>query len=127
MNWIWVNRRRVGWLMATALLLAALAPSVSHALQASRGIGWVEVCTTQGSRWIQAQADPQPEAPARLQALEHCLYCSLHAPATGLPPDEAPALAPASHGSAPAAAWLQSPRTLAVWRSALARAPPARA
>nr|WP_242481095.1 DUF2946 domain-containing protein [Rubrivivax gelatinosus] len=113
--------------MAFALLLAALAPSISHAVQSSRGIGWVEICSAQGSRWIQATADQEPETPARLQALEHCPYCSLLAPALGLPPDDAPALISAGHGVLPAPALLRAPRTLFVWRSALARAPPARA
>jgi len=86
-------RRGTGWLLF-ALVLAALAPSISRALAvpsvAPAGgaplAGWVEVCGPGGVRWV-AVADPavaspdtrpsQAPAPGAWhgEALDHCAFC----------------------------------------------------
>ena len=109
-----------------AILMAALAPSISHALGAKNGASWVEVCTTVGAKWVQPDGSVTDKAPASGYAhpFEHCPYCSLHANAIAIPP--APlALVPALALSHPLpAAFLAAPRTLHAWVSAQPRAPP---
>lgn len=118
------DRRLTGWIAALAILLASLAPALSHALASATGSGWVEVCTAQGSKWVQAGPDGGEHAPASAHLLEHCPYCSLHTPSLGLPPaaPPVPGLLPRVH-EAPRA-WLPAPRTLHPWVRAQPRAPP---
>ena len=107
-----------------AILLASLAPSVSQALGLAKGGSWIEVCTAQGSKWLQGDWDGSGGAPASGHVLDHCPYCSLHAPVLGMPP--APGLvAPVPlPGHDRPLAFLAAPRTLHAWVSALPRAPP---
>ncbi len=118
------QRPFAAWIAALAVLLAALVPTVSHALSSARGLGWIEVCSAQGALWLRADGKDAKDAPAAPHLIEHCPYCSLHAPVLGMPPaPQALALAPvagemvlpASHGVAPAQA---------AWASAQPRAPP---
>ena len=118
------HRRLTSWIAALAILLASLAPALSHALASATGSNWVEICTTQGSKWIQAGEDGSEQAPASGHALEHCPYCSLHAPALGLPPATDLAQLPLGLCHEVPLAFLSAPRTLHAWVSALPRAPP---
>lgn len=116
------------WLAILAIVAGALAPSISHLLGATRGVAWAEVCSIDGPRAVTVgAADAASPEPAAAHALEHCLYCSAHAPTLDLP-STGPALsAPAlSHTEAPPRA-LDAPRTRLAWASAQARAPPAHA
>jgi Protein of unknown function (DUF2946) len=109
-----------------ALLMAALAPSISHALSAGQGDTWTEICTAVGSRWVQADGPSSDPAPASgdVHALEHCPYCSLHANDLAIPAAPA-AAAPALAGpDLLPVAFLAAPRTLHAWLSAQPRAPP---
>ncbi|MDH4390954.1 MAG: DUF2946 domain-containing protein [Aquabacterium sp.] len=112
-----------------AILLMALAPTLSHALQNRDAAHWAEVCTAQGTRWVDASGAPAGNpagahtAPA--QVFEHCLYCNLHTGDAALPP--APAAVPLQvAASAVPRLFLAAPRTLHVWRAAQPRAPPKR-
>lgn len=112
------------WIAALAILLAALAPAVSHALGQARGQPAVAVCTAQGMRWVQDLPDNPAEQRDAGQLMAHCLYCTLHGPVLDLPP--APAslvLLPALAHAVPAA-FLSAPHPLHAWRSAQPRAPP---
>ncbi len=102
-----------------ALMLAmALLPGLSRAWAMGQGGDWVEICSVQGSRWVQLElgdkikpmADP---CAACLQAVQP-LAPPLQLPSWQLPQafDEVPP------------AFLQAPRLLAVWRHALSRGPP---
>ena len=120
------SRLFTSWLAVLAILMVTLAPSISQALGGKYGASWVEVCSTVGSKWVQADGGATEPAPASSDAhlLEHCPYCSLHANAIALPPAArgltgAPAL---SH--AVPTAFLAAPRTLHAWVSAQPRAPP---
>lgn len=88
------------WIAILAILLNALMPTVSMALENSRGkpvassSGWIEVCSTQGSTWVRLdsygnlldQTDRKPlDAPASAHGGQ-CLYCLTHAASFGLPP-----------------------------------------
>ena len=65
--------------LLAAMLLAVLAPAVSRALASTRVAGdWVEVCTAQGSQWVQlgeSSTWPVGEDPAHEQ--HACGYCVL--------------------------------------------------
>jgi hypothetical protein len=120
------SRILTSWLAILALLMAALAPSISHALGSKFGPSWVEVCTPSGAKWVQAGSGAGDEAPATSGAhpLEHCPYCSLHANDIAVPAASvasAPLLLPAHDLPI---AFLAAPRTLYAWVSAQPRAPP---
>lgn len=133
-----VRRTIVQWIAILAVLMNALAPSVSMALNVASGpqaqgqAQWVEVCASQGSTWVLLAADGSTletrqsrpaDAPSTLHA-EHCLYCLTHAASFALPAeDPAPfALLQASSVHGPSA--VSVPRTGSPWRAQVARAPP---
>jgi len=118
------QKRLTGWIAAFAILLASLAPSLSHALGSATGESWIEICTSQGSKWIAEKSDGSPSTPTASHVFEHCPFCSMHAPALGLPPSpEAVPLLVEGHGEFPPA-FYAAPRTLHAWLSARPRAPP---
>lgn len=117
-------RRLTSWIAALAILMGALAPALSHALASAGGKHWVEICTTQGSEWIQTGEDGTERLPATAHGLEHCPYCTLHAPTLGVPPANGLVQAPARLGHGVPLAFLSAPRTLHAWVSAQPRAPP---
>jgi hypothetical protein len=119
-----IPRRVAAWVAGWALLLAALAPAITHALQSARGVGWLEVCTARGSQGVQAD----PATPAQQHTHEHCVFCLLQAgrpallPAAGPSPgamaDDAPL--PGSHAGA-------TRPGLPPWPASQPRAPPSAA
>ena len=118
------HRQLTTWIAALAILLASLAPSLSHALASATGTDWIEICTTQGARWVDAGEDGSERAPASAHVLDHCPYCSIHAPALGLPPASDSAYQPSRLAHEVPLAFLAAPRTLHAWVSAQPRAPP---
>lgn len=79
----WRPRRWLAWLTLWAVVLAALAPTVSRALWSTSGgaVTWVEVCTAQGARWLPAPVSgpsaPDDETPAGAPSIDHCPLCVL--------------------------------------------------
>lgn len=123
MSFARTHRRLACWLASLVVLLAALAPAVSQAMGATGGV----VCTPQGVKWVSgggADAGNSGGAPMAAHVLEHCPFCSIHAPTLGLPP--APLALPpvAERAGEPPTAFLAAPRTLHAWVSAQPRAPP---
>lgn len=118
-------RRASTWIAVLAVLMAALAPAISDALGDPNKAPWVEVCTTQGSKWFNAQIESTGDSTPELgHTLDHCPYCPVHANAVGiwcapLQAVPAPALAPSVLH-----AFLAAPRTVHAWLSAPPRAPP---
>jgi Protein of unknown function (DUF2946) len=87
-------RWRVG-LLAALMWLAMMAPGLSRWLAASEGQMWVEVCSTQGMRWVEvnlngksANSDDSsaPEEAPQKALLEACAYCTLATDRPWLPP-----------------------------------------
>jgi hypothetical protein len=116
------------WIAVLAVLMAALAPLVSHALAAQSGASWIDICRSGQTKWVQADGSASDKAPASGDAhpFEHCPYCSLHAHADALP--AAPvtlSLVPSLFATIPTA-FLSAPRTPHAWLSAQPRAPPQR-
>ena len=118
------HRRITAWIATLAILLVALAPALSHALATATGADWTEICTAQGSKWVQAGEDGSERSPASSPLLDHCPCCSLHAPVLGLPPATALVHLPLQLSHAVPLAFLSAPRTLHAWVSAQPRAPP---
>lgn len=68
--------------LLAAMLLAVLAPAISRSLTGARGAGdWVEICTSEGMRWVQiAVADsPRVDPKALDHSLNFCGHCELAA------------------------------------------------
>lgn len=120
-----LTRRFAAWIACLAMLFAALAPSVSHAMSARSGDAWTEICSAAGVMMIKAPPGLGDPADAdRASHLEHCAFCATH------PTDVAPI--PGSVRSTPVLSvrdtypplYYQSPAPLAVWTHAPSRAPP---
>jgi hypothetical protein len=116
--------RLTSWITALAILVASLAPALSHALSPPATAAWMEICASQGSMLVHAADDDSGHAPGSSQALEHCPYCSLHTPTLAFPPAPYLAHLPLRVGHEVPPAFLAAPRTPHVWRSAQPRAPP---
>lgn len=115
------------WIAALALLLASLAPTLSHAFGLQGPTSWTEICTSAGARRVPLDDGQRtPKSPATAGLLDHCPCCSLHLD-NALPPPPVLALPePLPLGRCMPLAWLHADRTLSVWSSAQARAPPLR-
>lgn len=127
------------WLACLAILLNALAPSISHAVAFAKGKPRVwEICLNDGTRItgtgeltaetfraLTDRSKPSKPAPSMAMDMEDCAYCLPHAGSTGLPPSDAmPALAAAGPGLRPLL-FYQSPAPLAIWSTSNPRGPPA--
>ncbi|MDC8760128.1 DUF2946 family protein [Janthinobacterium fluminis] len=123
-------RRLHIWIACLAILLNALAPSISHAVAAARGqAAALDICRADGRRAIASDviagdaADAAGDAAAK--AGGHCAYCLPHAASFALPP--APAATPGvfdRHQPHPFLLY-RSPRPSMVWSAARPRGPPA--
>ena len=121
-----VQRRFTAWLAMLALLLTVLAPTLAQAVvKASDRSDWVQICGVSGMVWVKADAaSPDTESAPMSDMGMQCPWCSLHSPATGLPP--AAALGMASAGpTSPVDGFTATSPPAGVWLAAPARAPPA--
>lgn len=115
---------RCSLLLATlALLLGALAPTVSQGLAfLQRDAVALELCT-RGGLVPAGEAGGGGEAPSLLHGF--CAYCLPHAGSFGLPPaPHGPPPPPFAAAHTVALAAVVAPRAV-LWSSSLARAPPA--
>ena len=112
-----MGRRWIAWIACLAMLMAAFAPSMSHA---SGGTPWDEVCSA--AKPGQALSLPAPErTPVHF---EHCPLCLTHGAAFALP-SATQSVLPAVNASYPLPAlFYQSSRPLFAWSAKQARAPP---
>jgi hypothetical protein len=119
------RRLRFVWLALFAVLLNALAPTVSHALAASRPTIPVDVCSVDGGA-------PFAAAAALLMQDDHgamglagdCGYCLAHAGSHGLPPPVHALFVPALGAEPRPFLFHHAPRPLAIWLAAVPRGPP---
>jgi hypothetical protein len=123
------RRLVTAWIATCAVLMASLAPALSHALGSTGPATWSEICTSLGPQRVAiddgAAGQSAPQAPT--QWLEHCPYCSLHADSFALPPAPPALPEPLALGPFVAPAFLHADETPSVWASAQPRAPPAQA
>lgn len=122
----------VSWIASCAILLAALVPALSHAVQSDAPEGWTEICTITGAKLVKLDGgttDPSSTDPenAVSHAFKQCQYCAMHGDHLGLPPTASPMLDRPSLQLAQPALFLHAPRTLFAWASAQPRAPPLQA
>ena len=128
-----ITRRFAAWIACFAILLAALAPSISQAVASAKqesGSGWAEICSVAGIRFV--QLDPADDGAAdgksggKAMQMEHCAFCSTHAGSVGLPPTSPvlPLLVASGTAIFPSL-YYQSPAPLFIWFTAQSRAPPA--
>ena len=126
------TRRCAAWIACFAILLAALATSISQAVANAKqesGSGWAEICSVAGIRFVQVlQADDgaaDEKSGGKAMQMEHCAFCSTHAGSVGLPPTSPvlPLLVASGTAIFPAL-YYQSPSPLFIWSTAQSRAPP---
>ena len=124
------TRRFAAWIACFAILLAALAPSISQAVANAKqesGSGWAEICSVAGIRFVQVDdgASDGGKSDGKAMQMEHCAFCSTHAGSVGLPPSPVLPLLVASGTAIFPALYYQSPAPLFIWSTAQSRAPPA--
>lgn len=123
------RRLVTAWIATLAVVMASLAPALSHALGSAGPAAWSEICTSLGPQRValddSAGGRNSPQTLGHL--LEHCPYCSLHADAFALPPAPVALPEPLPPGPLLPPAFLHADQTPSVWTSAQPRAPPARA
>ena len=124
------TRRFAAWIACFAILLAALAPSISQAVANAKqesGSGWAEICSVAGIRFVQVDDDGAADGKSggKAMQMEHCAFCSTHAGSVGLPPTNPvlPLLVASGTAIFPAL-YYQSPSPLFIWSTAQSRAPP---
>lgn len=106
-----------------AILLAALAPSVSHALAAAKGGTWTEICSVTGVKLVKA-GQGAPDHGKHAAGFEHCPFCSAHGNSPTLPSSTELILGATDGRVSHPSLFYQSPRPLFVWASLQSRAPP---
>ena len=124
------TRRFAAWIACFAILLAALAPSISQAVANAKqesDSGWAEICSVAGIRFVQVDDDGAADGKSggKAMQMEHCAFCSTHAGSVGLPPTNPvlPLLVASGTAIFPAL-YYQSPSPLFIWSTAQSRAPP---
>ncbi|WP_317203354.1 DUF2946 domain-containing protein [Janthinobacterium sp.] len=123
-----ITRRFAAWLACFAMLFAALAPSISHAVSASRGETFAEICGVAGAKLVQtATAEGAASIPLTQKSMqfEHCPLCAPHAGSFALPPSAALVVPLLEQQDSHPFLFFQSPRPLTIWTVAQSRAPPA--
>jgi len=137
------------WLACFAILLNALAPSISHAVAMAKGQPrmW-EICLNDGSRIsgtgeltaatfaaLTDRSNPAAAEKAKAEAsavngmavtMEDCAYCLPHAGTTGMPPSDMAFALPAAAPQLRPTLFYQSPAPLQIWSAANPRGPPVR-
>ncbi|MDP3842696.1 MAG: DUF2946 domain-containing protein [Oxalobacteraceae bacterium] len=110
------------WIACFAMLINALAPSISHAVNARSSMPsspMMEICTMNG---IQPMAEMP--GPSGVGSGEHCPFCLPHAGSFALPPSDLPVRAiVAGHDLFPSL-FYHAPYRLFSWTAANPRGPP---
>ncbi|WP_428504712.1 DUF2946 domain-containing protein [Roseateles sp.] len=123
-------RVMVSWIASFAILLSALAPVISHAVQADVPAGWAEICSVTGAKLVRLSDmgsdlsdGSQPES-SQGHTYKHCPFCAMHSDDLAPPPAPVCELQLPELGQTVPTLFLQAPRTLFAWASAQPRAPP---
>lgn len=109
-----------------AILFSALAPSISHALNAANpAADRIEICTAGGIRMVDIPSEDGGKTPASAKiSMEHCAFCASHGGSVALL--SAPSLTilvDAGRDVYPPL-YYAAPRSLHAWSAANPRAPP---
>ncbi len=117
------------WLAILAVLFAAIAPSISHALAAPAvsvpSSLLMQICTVDGMVDVGVGVgEKKPGVDPVVHAFEHCPYCTTHAGSFALLPGLSPNFAVSGgHDSYPPL-YYRAPAPLFLWSSGNPRAPP---
>jgi len=87
------HRRLIAFIASVVMLLAALAPAISHAMSAGQGGSslLMEICSANGNKTVQATkldfGKSSDSKDSKQASQQHCSYCITHAqPFALLPP-----------------------------------------
>lgn len=119
-----------------AILLSAMAPTLSYAMPDQQNNVFAEICSASGH----AYSSPSPRADAltfaqdsksngghsKSMGTQHCPYCLNHANAYGMPVQREFFVAPLDLSYCLPSLYYHAPAPLFVWASASPRAPPVR-
>ena len=110
-----------------AFVMAAVAPTISHALRSPASDAWIsQICTSDGARLTPADnatSDRSAPEPSQVHFLEHCPFCSLQAATAWLPSAPTVVVLLGLSAQAPSPVGLAGGSSQ-VWPAAQARAPP---
>ena len=129
MAFLRLHRRLSAWLAMLALVLGALAPTVTQAMvSGGERDGWLQICSVSGMVWVKADAaTPDDQAPAsnapQGNTSQPCAWCTLHGGMAGLPAADQLSTLPAQPTELPPAFFF-APPAATVWLPAQSRAPP---
>lgn len=124
-----VSRNFAAWMACLAILLVALAPSISHALAAtSEAQAWTEICTATGIKLVKVtdeQAGKSFFTQKHDEHYEDCPFCRIDNHAFTLPPGPATVRVAEPWVRPPPAFLYQAPPLrLSAWPARRTRAPP---
>lgn len=125
------NRQRLRiWIACFAILLNALVPSLSQAVNAIQGQGaLLEICSAGGAKYVARDGAPtSPTLPrdAALHHMQHCPCCLGDASSPPMPPRLAGIMPVAPPSNVFPSLFHPAPAALFAWSPSRARAPPAR-
>jgi hypothetical protein len=120
------SRRITAALACMAILLAALAPAISHALSADKSRSlWTEICSSAGLKLVKLESGTQsPMHGEPTGSFDHCPFCQSHGGMPGLPSSISLSLQGYSGTFPLPDLFYRAPRPLFVWASRQSRAPP---
>lgn len=123
------THRFATWIACFAILMASLAPSISHAVAAAKNApnAWMEICTVTGSKMVMVDAENSqtPVPVEKAMHFEHCPFCLNHAVSAGMPPSPDFVMPVVADDHVLPSLFYQSSRPLFAWAVAQPRAPPA--
>lgn len=127
------TRLRWIWIACFAILVNALAPAISHAVN-GKPRSW-EICLNDGTRvsgvgeldaaTFAAVTDRSKPQPMARMDMKDCAYCLTHAGSHGLPPSALALPVPLDGASLRPTLFYQSPQPLPAWSASNPRGPPA--
>jgi len=121
------KHRSIAWIASFAILLGALAPTVSRWLAVAHQVAlpMMEVCVSSVSAPSGLVLKSIPDDSSTKMRMDHCPLCVMHADGLGLPPSRLGMPILNTLSDAMPSLFLSAPSPLHVWVAALARAPPA--
>ena len=125
------SRRWTAWIAALAILLSALAPSISHAVVAYAGgpADSVLVCTSTGYKWVNVTTGEQRNASGETEKagnhFERCAFCGTHTDSSAIVPLDGVHVPVVVADRLAPSLFRHAPRPLFAWSAQRSRAPPA--
>jgi len=120
------NRRLIAWLASLAIVLNALAPALSHAMDSGHGDSLlIEICSAAGNKSpISIPLDSEKPADTQPDSMQHCPYCLTHAGSFALMADVQPLITNPDLSYSLPELFYHAPRPLYAWAASNPRAPP---